>query len=863
MKRFKRIVLVCFVLLNLLLTTFTQISTARAATGHFVTVSNNHLELDGKTVVLKGFNFYPRMTPWDTMWSQWDGPQIQSELAQGKLLGANTVRVLVPYGPSYGWNDVSGKVAPQYLDELRQFVQVAGNYGMKVIVTLFDFYADFPSAGTSAEAANLNYLQTIVGALANDDRVLAWDLHNEPDYYDLWAKNHQPEKVLDWLARIHDNLRQIDPNHLITVGGGFYEDMWYSDSQGRSMLSLSDFVSLHSYNALDFGNEVYHLREHTSKPVLLEETGWPTGPLSLDPAFTEAQQEKVYRMAVETVKQQNLAGMVSWMQNDIIPQTLINLDDKQNYYGLIRRNGTLKPAALVFRDGFEAAPLPSTTTSNLPLTSQPVDEGLRPYYFSETDHYVASPIKELWRRAGGEEVFGLPITDAMLVRRGDDGTATGHNALIVQYFERARFEYYPDKIHEPGFGKYSHIFKYFYITDFGALGREMAGPGILNSPRVNRTGVDNPTYRYFDQTGHDLTGSFLAFWLNHYGDKLFGAPISQPLSENGLTVQYFENVRLEYHPELHGQSGEVQVSRLGSAALQAKGLFQNQPADLPAGEFAATAFGQTWTRTDQPVAGGQASRSWLWGPTGFATALEAYKEGEGGQRLVQYFDKSRMELTNPDGDPTSKWTVTNGLLVKELISGNMQVGDNYFEQRQPARVPFAGDPPEVNPNAPTYASLAAVATLAPGQHVATAATGQIVLATLDKNGQTGQIAATDLPSSPVRNATFIADSGHNIPDVFWRYLTQSRGPVIERGSTNPVEGDVVDWLYSVGLPLSEPYWVKTKIGGVERWVLAQAFERRILTYNPANPPAYQVEMGNVGRHYYTWRYLTGDIFGEN
>jgi hypothetical protein len=37
-------------------------------------------------------------------------------------------------------------------------------------------------------------------------------------------------------------------------------------------------------------------------------------------------------------------------------------------------------------------------------------------------------------------------------------------------------------------------------------------------------------------------------------------------------------------------------------------------------------------------------------------------------------------------------------------------------------------------------------------------------------------------------------------------------------------------------------------------VLVQLFERRILTYNPANPPAFQVEMGNVGRHYVAWRY---------
>jgi hypothetical protein len=37
--------------------------------------------------------------------------------------------------------------------------------------------------------------------------------------------------------------------------------------------------------------------------------------------------------------------------------------------------------------------------------------------------------------------------------------------------------------------------------------------------------------------------------------------------------------------------------------------------------------------------------------------------------------------------------------------------------------------------------------------------------------------------------------------------------------------------------------------------LFQAFERRMLTYTPSNSPAFRVEMGNVGRHYYQWRYI--------
>ena len=37
-------------------------------------------------------------------------------------------------------------------------------------------------------------------------------------------------------------------------------------------------------------------------------------------------------------------------------------------------------------------------------------------------------------------------------------------------------------------------------------------------------------------------------------------------------------------------------------------------------------------------------------------------------------------------------------------------------------------------------------------------------------------------------------------------------------------------------------------------VLVQAYERRDLTYVPTNQPGWQVEMANIGQHYFDWRY---------
>ncbi len=828
----------------------------QAAGIQFVRVDGLNLTLNGQPIRLKGNNFYPYQNAWAKMWQEWNGPAIQQEVAQAAVLGDNVLRILVPYGAGTGWNDdQTGQLDPVYLAELRQMVQMTGRAGMKLIVTLFDFNGDFPAAGTAQAQANRTYLQSIVGAFANDDRVLAWDIHNEPDNYDRWAKEKQFDAVLDWSARMRQAVREVDTNHLLTFGLGFYENFWYKDAQGRSFIDLSDYISLHSYNALDFGNEVFHLREHTNKPILLEETGWPTGPVTHDPHFTEAEQVRVYTLATQAVQQQSLVGMLGWVLRDQVPDGLVSPEDNQYYYGLQRRNGTLKPAALVFKENFKVAPLPSVVSTDLPLTAQPSQDLGRAEYFPQTDHYVPTPLKELWRRAGGESIFGLPLTEAFADKLASDGTATGPGARIVQYFERARFEYFPARLHEPDFGHYSHLLKYFYIVDFGSLGQELGGPALQSSPKIDRLQPDSSSYQYFPATGHDVQGAFLAFWNDHYGQKLFGNPISQPLTENGLNVQYFERVKLEYHPEAKGTLAEIQIGKLGIAALQAKGYPTGGPAELATGSFGDPALFNTWRRVDQPVQSGLTSRSWLWGPVGFMVALEPYSQAPGGWRLVQYFDKSRMEITNPAASSSDKYYVSNGLLVKELISGQLQQGDAQFSQNKPAGLAIAGDPTEINDLSTTYASLNPVATLAMGQNRANPALGQPVRATLDKAGQVGQLSAGDAAVNLTTLTTYNQATGHNIADVFWRYLTESRGPLYNGPNGELGQGDVVDWLYSTGLPLTEPYWIRTKVAGVEQAVLVQAFERRLLTYTPANPTGFQVEMGNVGRHYYQWRYL--------
>jgi hypothetical protein len=256
---------------------------------------------------------------------------------------------------------------------------------------------------------------------------------------------------------------------------------------------------------------------------------------------------------------------------------------------------------------------------------------------------------------------------------------------------------------------------------------------------------------------------------------------------------------------------------------------------------------QAWERTDLPVrdgAPGMQPRSWIWGdgPTS-APAREAYAEGVGGERVVQYFDKSRMEINNP-----AQGVVTNGLLSMEMIEGRIQVGDTAYEEYVPAEQAVAGDPAAANPNAPTYRSFRSVS-FPVNEDRAPTRIGQVVTEVLHQDGSTTQ--NSSLARYDVRISYYDEQLGHNIPGVFIDFLNK-RGMVYENGSFS--QQQIIDWLFVTGYPISEPYWARVRVGGVEKDVLMQAFQRRVLTYTPDNDPAWRVEMGNVGQHYLRWRY---------
>jgi Tol biopolymer transport system component len=241
-----------------------------------------------------------------------------------------------------------------------------------------------------------------------------------------------------------------------------------------------------------------------------------------------------------------------------------------------------------------------------------------------------------------------------------------------------------------------------------------------------------------------------------------------------------------------------------------------------------------WRVPDQPVATGQAARPYLWGPTPIFSGTEPFASSPNGQQQVLYFDKGRMDLPNPNPPQPTRFLVIPGTLARELVTGQIAVGVTQTQSLAPSTVPVAGD---INdPNAPTYATfniLGAGSDAGKSQD----RTGQPVTATLARDGTLGQ--NTD-PANAVKNAAFVPETAHNIPDVFLNWF----------------HAQSWDWIYVAGYPISEPYWSNVLVGGQTHSVLIQIYERRTITYDPQAPDPFKVQFGNVGRHYYDWRYAS-------
>lgn len=170
-------------------------------------------------------------------------------------------------------------------------------------------------------------------------------------------------------------------------------------------------------------------------------------------------------------------------------------------------------------------------------------------YFAETGHNLRDPFLSHWEAAGGEDLLGLPISEERYV----EGTGG-----ILQTFETLVLKY------DPALEGSNNVVGEKLPSSFVD---ELAPDRDRDS--VPRCNLESGACQYFPETGHTLSGEFLAFWRQHGDGSLLGLPISEPFTPSGTDhrLQVLENAVLEENPQTAG----IRLRPVGREIAEADG----------------------------------------------------------------------------------------------------------------------------------------------------------------------------------------------------------------------------------------------------------------------------------------------------
>ncbi|HEX2034924.1 MAG TPA: PQQ-binding-like beta-propeller repeat protein [Chloroflexota bacterium] len=171
--------------------------------------------------------------------------------------------------------------------------------------------------------------------------------------------------------------------------------------------------------------------------------------------------------------------------------------------------------------------------------------------------------------------------------------------------------------------------------------------------------------RYFHETGHNVRGAFLKYFLERGGLEQFGYPRTEELVQDGRTVQYFQRARFEHYPELAGTPHDVQLSLIGYVAAAERLPF-------PTATPVESSEDVLYVPDVQHTLRGPFLRYFLTNGGGerFGYPIseemeEPNRDGSGRTYTVQYFQRARLEY-HPElaGTPAE---VQVGLIIDELF----------------------------------------------------------------------------------------------------------------------------------------------------------------------------------------------------
>ena len=297
------------------------------------TIKKNEILQNSKPYLIKGINYYPKNSAWDTFGALFNKDTIAKDFDIITQANLNSVRIFIQYD-DFG----KAKVNPEKMEKLKILLDLAQAKKLGVIVTLFDFYSDY---SLDSWTLTHRHAEQIVSAFKDHKAIIAWDLKNEPN---LDFENRGKDNVLAWLDHMATVVKENDPNHLITIG-------WSNSVAASNLAKQMDFISYHFYNDnthLEY--ETNTLAKTTQKPVAITEFGIPSYGGMWN--FWEGSDTKqaAYHKKMQAYFKKNNYSFMSWTLYDFphVPDQVAGKwpwqKNRQKKFGFIDDKGKNKPA---------------------------------------------------------------------------------------------------------------------------------------------------------------------------------------------------------------------------------------------------------------------------------------------------------------------------------------------------------------------------------------------------------------------------------------------------------------------------------------------------------------------------------------
>jgi hypothetical protein len=296
---------------------------------------------------LVGSNYIPAYAANELeMWqaATFNPKRIDTELGWAEGLGMNTMRVFL--------HDLLWKQDSEgFKQRIDTFLRICAKHKIQPLLVLFDSCWDpNPKLGTqqpprpgvhnsrwvqSPGAAALEdpdqysrleaYVKGVVGAFGHDDRVLGWDIWNEPDNtndssYGKEETKNKVQLVLALLPQAFAWARDAHPQQPLTSGvwHGDWSDPAKLELMPKEQLELSDIISFHNYSApSDFEKHVKWLQQY-GRPIICTEY--------------MARPEKSTFEGILPIAKQYKVGAINWGFVQGKTQTYIPWDSWQHPY---------------------------------------------------------------------------------------------------------------------------------------------------------------------------------------------------------------------------------------------------------------------------------------------------------------------------------------------------------------------------------------------------------------------------------------------------------------------------------------------------------------------------------------------------